>query len=486
MNPRAGSVLALVATSTVAVAVRVWHLGAPSYWLDEAFTIRVARGSLDGLLTRIDATESTPPLYYLVVHVWGSSFGFGDVAIRSLSVVAGLGTVAFAAAAAQRACGRRIALVTAALLAVNPYLVWYSREARAYALFTCLAALTLWLFVRAMQMPRPAAFAAWAAAAAATMATHYFGAFLLVPLGCMAVVHLRGTARRAAAWWFAGALAAGAALVPLAASQADGRTDWIGDVSMPQRVLDLGTHLLLGYHLPSSAPPGAATVAALAVALVAGAAALHRWGAAAERRTAGAALGLIAAMVAMPIAASLLGHDVFAPRNVVLVALPLAIATACALGAARLPRHVTLVATVLVCTALLGATVRDLRAPPMNRTSWRALARADAAAPTHARRVLVIVPARRHLGLTQLEYRAYRPDARLLPSAGVETTELVLAERHGAAAPSAAAVPGFERAGSVRVGDFLLREYRSPRPVRVTPTLLAPLHGSSFTSAHER
>ena len=52
--------------------------------------------------------------------------------------------------------GRRAGLAAAALVAVNPMLLWYSQEARAYALFSLLTAVSLLYFVRALgQRPPP-------------------------------------------------------------------------------------------------------------------------------------------------------------------------------------------------------------------------------------------------------------------------------------------------------------------------------------------
>ena len=42
---------------------------------------------------QIEATESTPPLYYCMAWVWARIFGYGETGLRSLSAVAGVLTV---------------------------------------------------------------------------------------------------------------------------------------------------------------------------------------------------------------------------------------------------------------------------------------------------------------------------------------------------------------------------------------------------------
>jgi uncharacterized membrane protein len=58
-------------------------------------------------------------------------------------------------------------------------LIWYSQEARAYALFVLLTALSLLYFVRALDRGTRRDFVLWGAFSALALATHYFAAFLI-------------------------------------------------------------------------------------------------------------------------------------------------------------------------------------------------------------------------------------------------------------------------------------------------------------------
>ena len=96
-------------------------------------------GQMLGLLPR---TELTPPFYYCVAWVWARVFGFGEAGLRSLSALAGVATVPAAYAAARTLISRRAGWVAAALVACNPLLIWYSQEARSYAVLVLLATLS--------------------------------------------------------------------------------------------------------------------------------------------------------------------------------------------------------------------------------------------------------------------------------------------------------------------------------------------------------
>ncbi len=71
------------------------------------------------------------------------------------SALAGVLTVPVAFAAARRLFSPRAGVILAALVACNPLLIWYSQEARSYALLVLLTSLSLLAFLRAREEPSP-------------------------------------------------------------------------------------------------------------------------------------------------------------------------------------------------------------------------------------------------------------------------------------------------------------------------------------------
>ena len=163
--------LPLAALVLLAAGLRLSTLGLQSFWYDEAFTpVHVLHGSLGATLRAIVHTENTPPLWYVIEWLDARVLGTGEIALRLPSALAGIATVPVAWAIGGELGGRRAGLLTATLVAVNPLFVWYSQEARAYALFVLTAALAMLCFLRADREPtraRMAAFAlSWIAGAA--------------------------------------------------------------------------------------------------------------------------------------------------------------------------------------------------------------------------------------------------------------------------------------------------------------------------------
>src|SRR5205823_13735381 len=141
--PRRSAWAALALVTAGALALRLPYLGNQSLWYDESFTRTIAAApSLTRLWHEVKATEGTPPLYYLLTWGWAKLFRIhSHAALRATAAVAGVASIPAAFAGLRRLIGDRAALAAAALAAVSPMLVWYSLDARSYALLVLLALL---------------------------------------------------------------------------------------------------------------------------------------------------------------------------------------------------------------------------------------------------------------------------------------------------------------------------------------------------------
>ena len=177
----------MLAATLLAAALRAFHLGAQSLWIDELFTwmsADVGRPLVAGMLLE----NIHGPLYGLFVHLSGALLGEAEWALRLPSLLCGVATVPALAWLAARWLGRDEAVWAAWLAAGSPFLVWYSQEARGYMqliLCACVAGALL----AGPARRSPARVAAYLAAAGAGLLTSFSFA-LLAPL------HLR--------WWMDG------------------------------------------------------------------------------------------------------------------------------------------------------------------------------------------------------------------------------------------------------------------------------------------
>jgi hypothetical protein len=116
------------------------------FWIDEALSVGIASHPLrdiPGLLRQ----DGSPPLYYLLLHVWMRVFGRSEAATHGLSLVFGLASIPVAFWAARSLFGRRAGWYCAALAASAPFITYFSRETRMYTLVMLLSLVTTTCFV---------------------------------------------------------------------------------------------------------------------------------------------------------------------------------------------------------------------------------------------------------------------------------------------------------------------------------------------------
>src|SRR3954454_658255 len=142
----------LAGLTVLGAALRFSTLGFQSYHHDEIVTAsRVLRVGFGHAMDAVGFSESAPPLYYALAWIWTQVAGTGEWGLRSLSAVAGVATIPAAYFIGRELRGARAGVIGAALVAVNPMLLWYSQEARAYSLLAFFCALSLLFCVRALQ-----------------------------------------------------------------------------------------------------------------------------------------------------------------------------------------------------------------------------------------------------------------------------------------------------------------------------------------------
>src|SRR3954451_1053639 len=152
---------AIVAAGAV---LRFATLSTQSFWLDEAIAINSARLDLGGMTDPLARTEGNPPFYFLLLDGWMRVFGDSEAAVRSLSALIGTATIVLAFEIGRRLATVRVGIVLAALVAVNPLLVWFSQEARPYALLVLLSGASFLFFAESLERPSGRRLAAWAVA----------------------------------------------------------------------------------------------------------------------------------------------------------------------------------------------------------------------------------------------------------------------------------------------------------------------------------
>lgn len=366
--------LALAGLIAAAAALRFASLGIQSYHHDEVITaMRVIPGSFSRMLHEVRVSESNPPLYYVLAWGWAKAFGRDEFELRSLSALLGTALVPVAYMVGRQLASRRAGLTLAAIAAVNPMLIWYSQEARSYALLVFFCALSLLFFLRALDHARGSDLALWALGSALALCSHYFAVFPVAIEAAWLLVALR-------AFWrlvlpaLALVAAAGAALLPLLSAQASAtHIGWIEKSPLPARFIEAGTSFLVGETGHVIAEPiryGYAIVPLAAVA--AGLLLLALRGDPHERCGARVALVLGLGIAALTGLVALVGRDYVVERNLLPALLPLAAVVAVGFSVAG-SRRLGAALAIALCLYWIAFDAYVTQKPNLQRPELRAL-----------------------------------------------------------------------------------------------------------------
>jgi mannosyltransferase len=450
---------ALVGLTAAAAAIRFVPLGIQSFHHDEVITVmRVLPGTFGHMLHEVVTSESNPPLYYVLAWGWAKGFGRSEWGIRSFSALVATLTVPVGYAIGRQLSGRRVGLILMGLLAFNPMLIWYSQEARSYALLVFFGAVSFYFFVRVLDTRRGRDLAFWALVSALALCSHYFAFFAVGIEAAWLAAALRD--RWKVLLPALGLVAAvGAALLPLIAAQANpDHIGWIEESSLAGRFFQTGVSFLIGEtgHLIAE-PPRLQYAVLPAIVVGLAALALLALGARRERRAGllGLAVGL--GVLALAGAAALAGKDYVVERNLLPALVPLVAVVALALGSAR-TRFAGVLVAVALCAYWLAFDVYVTQTPNLQRPDYRGVAKA--LGPARVPRAIV------SWRLAGDPLRWYLKDGAMRWFGGAERVrEVDLVGKRIVAVHPANLPAAFRPAGVVRMDRLTISRYISSRPV---------------------
>jgi hypothetical protein len=298
---------------------------------DEAVAGLISAQPLTDALHTVLLDRGGAPLHFLLAHAAFAIDG-SPPTLRWLSLLFALGTIPLCYDLTRRVAGRFAALTAAALAATSQLLAVYATFGRMYSLFAFAGALSLDLFVRAVDRPSRGALAAAGAASLLLLGVHPFGVFVFAAELAVAL------------WrWRLRALPFALLAVPLLLPylRLSGRYDPNAGMSAPEATL--------------RALGGSAGGYGITLILFAALAAVGAWSL--PRTHAAFALLLI---VLPPALLAVASSDRLSPRHLIFV-LPVW-TTLVGAGVARLPLRVGVAAATVAIALLAPAAIADPRA----------------------------------------------------------------------------------------------------------------------------
>jgi hypothetical protein len=179
----------------VSLWLRTRVLGA-GFWIDEGISVGIAHHPFDSI-PHLLRGDGSPPLYYLLLHVWIGWFGDGERATHTLSLVFALACIPAAYWVGRSLFGRTAAWICALLATIDPYLTYYAQETRMYSLAALLSIVATGAYVHGVIEGRRRWLPALVVSLDLLLYTHNWGLFFCVGLAAATVVFARNRWREA-------------------------------------------------------------------------------------------------------------------------------------------------------------------------------------------------------------------------------------------------------------------------------------------------
>ncbi|MFO7631814.1 MAG: glycosyltransferase family 39 protein [Caldilinea sp.] len=314
--------------------------------------------------------------------------GDGEFALRFPSVWFGMLAVALTGRLARRLGFRRgPTLLAAGLLAISPYTIWHSQDARMYSMSLALTTAAVWLGVETLQRQRAKWGLAYAAVAWLALHTHYYAAFVLVALNLFVLTRAIFVPRTRANFptWILWQMVVGALYLPWLAGAATIVGGYAGNGDSPDFWMMLQRSLSV-FAVGESTPFDQRTVWAVIAAALLGIGSVRLlWGSAADRRN----LWLLICYLAVPVLAtwwSAQNRPIFNERYLVASAPPFYLLIAAAFDGRRFDgwkelglRWLSLGLLAVLIAGMMLSLYRHYHDPVYSKTrGWRDLAAAFA------------------------------------------------------------------------------------------------------------
>ena len=121
----------------IATFLRFYKINLQSLWMDEIYTMNITNpeNSFGTIVTEVNNREGFPYLYFLLVKIAHTLFGYSPIVSRGLSALFGLLSVYAINKLGEKLYNKKAGLFAALILAFSEYAILISQEARPYSFY---------------------------------------------------------------------------------------------------------------------------------------------------------------------------------------------------------------------------------------------------------------------------------------------------------------------------------------------------------------
>lgn len=158
----------------LATFLRVLHIGTKDFWYDEAFTGIAVKEKFSDMMSMI-IKDVHPPLYYFSAKSFSFFFDYSIYGIRLYSAIFGILGVWAVYLFTKELFNKKAALWSSFLVAISPFAIHYSQEARMYSMLGFLILISSYFFIKALKSDRIVYYGLWGLFMGLAFLTHYMG-----------------------------------------------------------------------------------------------------------------------------------------------------------------------------------------------------------------------------------------------------------------------------------------------------------------------
>lgn len=140
--------LSILTILLVGLFFRLYDLSGESIWLDEGLSIEFANLNLSQIFFLHD---TSPPLYYILLHWWIHLFGISEFSVRFPSAILGCLSVFMMYKIGSQLFDNYTGIFSSLLMAFSVFHIQYSQEARTYSLTVLLTLFSMYFFIKLLR-----------------------------------------------------------------------------------------------------------------------------------------------------------------------------------------------------------------------------------------------------------------------------------------------------------------------------------------------
>jgi len=152
-----------------------------SFWFDELFTLELAKLPFLEMF-KLASQDTNPPLWTIIMWPWVHIVPHTEWLIRLPALFFGTLTIPFIGYMGKKLSDKKVGILAATFTAISPPLIYFSTEARMYALLVFLTVFSSWLLLLYLYDQKLWAKILYPISIFLLMMTHVYGIILIVAL----------------------------------------------------------------------------------------------------------------------------------------------------------------------------------------------------------------------------------------------------------------------------------------------------------------